>query len=115
MKNSRTIILITGILAAGLAYNTAFAQERATTQKEESKAFAKVKYAKAFQNHTVKNKPKPQPKVHASAVKYERMHHAKDMKAHHKARTKADVRMRIDPSTRSAPMKTCSSVERIEN
>lgn len=87
MRPFRTAILIAGILVAGLAYNTAFAQlqpAEKTRANEEARIDKKIRksdtkhHAKHFKHEKAKMKH------HAKGFK----HHAKSVHAHHKAESK---------------------------
>lgn len=79
MKTFRTLILIAGILIAGLAINTAFAQDAPVdkeipkTDKETAKA--NKESLKAELKH--KPHPKEKPKIHKHRIKAERKHYVK--------------------------------------
>ena len=76
MKTFRTIILIAGILVAGLAFNTAFAQSSEATVRKETSYKQELKKEQ-------KVRPKEKAKVRKAEMKEQQKREMKsDMKAH---------------------------------
>ena len=79
MKTFRTLVLIAGILVAGLAINSAFAQD-ASVDKEMPKTDKETARAnKESLKEELKHKPHPKekPKIHKHRIKAERKHSVK--------------------------------------
>lgn len=116
MKHIKTAILIAGILVAGLAYNTTFAQENIAENASakhhahigkkihhnESDHAKDVKHEKAAEKHqtkkmhALKHSKKTHPKAGRNCQKVKARHHIRAEKAVEKNRLKNDLHRHVE-------------------